>query len=117
MPEEPSTLNILAWLKSNFANLPDFVGGAVDFGALASASNFSMMLNQDGCSHVEGLEEKDLEGPAELGVTSRGIRRFVRNFMKSFWVKFGRAEAHSMAEARQSEVSLFFSPFLWSCFF
>ena len=64
-------LNIFTWLKSNFAKLPDFVGGAVDFGALAFATNFSKMLMQDGCSHVEGLKEKsDLEGPAELGVTS-----------------------------------------------
>jgi hypothetical protein len=29
--------------------------------------------------------------------------------MKSFWVKFGRADARSMAEARQAMVSFFFS--------
>jgi hypothetical protein len=46
LPEEPSTLNIFTWLKSNLAKLPDFVGGAVDFGALASATNFSKMLKQ-----------------------------------------------------------------------
>ena len=69
LPKEPSTLNILAWLKSNFAMRTDFVGRVVDFGALASATNFSKMLKQDGYSHVEGLEE-DLEGPTELGVTS-----------------------------------------------
>ena len=44
LPEEPSALNILTWLKSNLAKLLDFVGGAVDFGALASATNFSKML-------------------------------------------------------------------------
>ena len=50
--------------------------------------------------HVEGLKEKsDLEGHVKLGVTSYGVRRYVRNFMKSFWVKFGRAESRSMAEA------------------
>ena len=85
LPEEPSALNILTWLKSNFAKLPNFVGGAVDFGALASATNFSKMLKQDGCLHIEGLKEKsDLEGPVELGVTSHGVRRSVRNFIKLF---------------------------------
>ena len=47
------------------------------------------MLMRDGFPHVEGVKEKNLEGPAELGVTSHGIRRFVRYFIKSFWVKFG----------------------------
>ena len=83
LPEEPSALNIFTWLKSNLAKLSDFVGRAVDFGALASATNFSKMLKQDCCSHVEGLEE-DFEGPIELRVTSRGVRRSIRNFMKSF---------------------------------
>jgi hypothetical protein len=50
------------------------------------------------------VKEKDIEGPAELGVTSRDMRKFVRHFMKSFWVKFGRAEARLMVEARQAEV-------------
>jgi hypothetical protein len=90
------------------AKLPDFVGGAVDFGALASATNFSKMLKQDGYSHIEGLMEKnDLEGLAELGVTSQSVRRSIRNFMKLFWVKFGWAEAHSMAKARHAAVGLF----------
>ena len=71
-------------MKANFIKLPNFVGEAIDFGALASATNLSKMLTQDGSSHVEGVKEKDLEGPAELGVTSRGIRRSVRHFMKSF---------------------------------
>jgi hypothetical protein len=31
-------------MKANFLKLPDFVGGAVDFGALASATNFYKML-------------------------------------------------------------------------
>ena len=86
-------------MKANFLKLPDFVGGVVDFGALASATNLCKMLLQDGCHHIEGMHERDLRGPGELGVTSRGVRRSVWHFMKSFWVKFGRAEAHSMAEA------------------
>ena len=90
-------------MKANFRKLPDFVGSAVDFGALASATNLSKMLEQDGCSHAKDVKERDLEGPTYLGVTSRDIRRSVRHFMKSFWVKFGRAEAHSMAQARRAE--------------
>ena len=79
-------------MKDNFRKLPDFVGGAIDFGALASATNLSKMLAQDSCPHAKDVKETDLEGPADLGVTSRDIRRSVRHFMKSFWVKFGRAE-------------------------
>jgi hypothetical protein len=90
LPFDPLAFNIFYWMKANFLKLPDFVGGAVDFGALASATNLSKMLTQDGCSHFEGVKEKDLEGSVELGVTSRGVKRSVHNFMKSFWVKFGR---------------------------
>jgi hypothetical protein len=104
LPSEPSAFNIFSWMKANFVKLPDFVGGTVDFGALASATNLSKMLKHDGCPHVEGVEEKDLEGPAELRVTSRCVRRSVCHFTKSFWVKFGRVEARSMAEARRAEV-------------
>ena len=44
LPSEPSAYNILSLLKSNFVKLPDFVGGAIDFGALSAATNFSKML-------------------------------------------------------------------------
>jgi hypothetical protein len=44
LPSDPSAFNILSWMKANFEKLPDFVGGAVDFGALASATNLSKML-------------------------------------------------------------------------
>ena len=104
-------------MKANFLKLPDFVGGAIDFGELASATNLSKMLRQDGCLHIKGVKEKDLEGPTELGVTSRDVRRSVRNFMKSFWVKFGQAEARSMAEAWRAAVCYFFSPpFFVACY-
>jgi hypothetical protein len=92
-------------LKANFVKLPDFIGGAVDFGALAFANNFSKMLAQDGYLHVNAVQERDLEGLGELGVVSRSMRRSIRNFMKSFWVNFGRIEARSMAELRRAEVS------------
>ena len=41
---ESLAFNIFSWMKANFLKLPDFVGGAIDFGALASASNLSKML-------------------------------------------------------------------------
>jgi hypothetical protein len=71
-------------MKANFEKRPVFIGGTVDFGALASAMNFAKVLAQDGYKHVEGIKEKDLEGPSNLGVTSHVVRRSVRNFMKSF---------------------------------
>jgi hypothetical protein len=83
-PSEPSTFNIFSWLKANFLKLPDFASGAVDFGALASATNFAKMLAQDCCPHVKDVKENDLEGPTGLGVASRDIRRPVRHFMKLF---------------------------------
>ena len=53
------------------------------------------------------MKERDLEGPADLGVTSRDIHRSVRHFMKSFWVRFGQAKARSMVDARWAKVSFF----------
>ena len=71
-------------MKANFLKLPDFVGGAIDFGALAFATNLSKMLAQDGFPHTKDVKERDLEGPINLGVTSCDIRRSVCHFMKSF---------------------------------
>jgi len=45
----------LAWLKSHIRMLRDFVGGAVDFGALAAVSSFARLLRRGGCSHAEGV--------------------------------------------------------------
>ena len=66
LPSKPSALNLFSWMKANFVKLPNFVGGAVDFGALASATKLSKMLLQDGHRHVEGVQERDLGGPGEL---------------------------------------------------
>ena len=71
-------------MKANFEKLHAFVGGAIDFGALASAMNFAKMLAQDGYKHVKGIKEKDLGGPSNLGVTSCDVRRSAHDFMKSF---------------------------------
>ena len=57
MPSEPSAFNIFSWMKADFEKLPTFVGGAIDFGALATTTNFAKMLAQDGCKHVEGVKE------------------------------------------------------------
>ena len=67
LPSEPSAFSIFSWLKANFMKLPDFIGGAMDFGALASATNLSKMLMQDGCPHTRGVKERGLEGPTDLG--------------------------------------------------
>ena len=91
-------------MKASFLKLPDFVGDAIDFGALASATNLSKMLTKDGCPHAKDVKKRDLKGPTDLGATSRDIRRSVRHFMKLFWVKFGRAEARSMVEACRAKV-------------
>ena len=61
-------------MKANFLKLPDFVGRAVNFGALAFATNFSKMLTQDGCSDIEGMKEKDLDGLVDLRVTSHRLQ-------------------------------------------
>ena len=77
LPSEPSVFNIFSWMKANFLKLCDFVGGVVDFAALASATNLSKMLAQDGYLHAKDMKERDLEGPANLGATSHDIRRSV----------------------------------------
>lgn len=85
LPSEPSAYSLFSWMKSNFAKLPGFVGGAVDFGALSSAINLSKVLAKSGCPHVEGLKEKkDFESPAELGDSSGNLAKSMRNFMKLF---------------------------------
>ena len=113
LPFDPSALNVFSCMKDNFMKLSDFVSGVVDFVALVSAMNLSKMLAQDGYLHAKDIKERDLEGPDDLGTTSRDIRRSVRHFMKSFWVKFGRVEALSMVEVRRAEVVFF----LASCCF
>jgi hypothetical protein len=44
LPEEAIAFNLMTWLKSHVEKVPNFVGGAVDFAALASATNFGKML-------------------------------------------------------------------------
>jgi hypothetical protein len=92
-------------MKSNFAKLPSFVGGAIDFGMLSSATNLSKTLIKSGCSHVEVLKDrKESESPADLGGSSGNLTKAMRSFMKSFWLRFDGADAHSLAEARRATI-------------
>jgi chromosome segregation ATPase len=56
--EEASAFNLLKWLKSHVEKVPSFVGGVVDFVALASATNFGKMLMRKGCTHATEVELK-----------------------------------------------------------
>ena len=57
LPTGASTFIIFAWMKSNFAKLPEFIGGAVDFGALSCATNLCKTLGKVGCTHIISLKE------------------------------------------------------------
>jgi len=97
--------------------LPDFVGGAVDFGALAAVSSFVRLLRRGGCFHAEGVVKEEFASAEDVGEGTSGLRKSVRNFISSFWIRFGRAEAKKMAKARRAEVSIFWLPFLcYVCF-
>lgn len=104
LPEERSALALTEWLKSHIQKLSSFVGGVVDVGTLAGATNFAKMLTYGGCGHVEGVGKESLSDPSELGATSDGLHRFVWNFMTSFWILFGLATARKMAEDHRAEV-------------
>jgi len=97
----------LAWLKSHVSMLPEFVGGAVDFGALAAVNSFARLLLRGGCSHTEVVTKEEFSSPEDVSEASSGLRKSVRNFISSFWIRFGQAEAKKMAEARRAEVHIF----------
>ena len=87
--------------------LQEFVGGAMDFGALSCAMNLCNTLRKLGCTHFARLKgRREFEGPLELGETSGEVTKLVRNFMKYFWFKFGHADARSLAEAHRAAVSV-----------
>ena len=107
----------LAWLRSHISMLPDFVGGAVDFGALAAVNSFARLLRCGGCSHAEAVGKEEFSSVEDLDEASSGLRKSVWNFVSSFWIRFGRAEAKKMAEARCAEVHIFLVTLRASCFF
>ena len=74
----------LAWLKSHIRMLPDFVGGAVDFGALAAVSSFARLLRREGCSHAEGVAKEEFAAAEDVGEGTSSVRKSIRNFISSF---------------------------------
>ncbi|XP_021301870.1 uncharacterized protein LOC110429740 [Sorghum bicolor] len=65
----------LAWLKSHIRMLPDFVGGAVDFGALAAVSSFARLLRRGGCSHAEGVAKVEFATAEDVGEGTPSLRK------------------------------------------
>ena len=98
LPSDASALGIFAWFKENIARRLDFIGGTMDFGVLSCATYLCKTLGKLGCAHfVELRSQREFEGPSKLGDTLGEISKPVRNFMKYFWLKFGRADARSLA--------------------
>jgi hypothetical protein len=97
-------------LKAHVEKLPSFVGGTVDFGALAEATNFAKMLAHGGCPYAEGFKTEKLVELSVLGDTSDSLQKCICNFMSTFWVFFGRAAARQMAEDRCAEVHALLYP-------
>ena len=61
-----------------------------------------------GCTHTESIPEGALLGPEELGETSLGLRKTLRNFIGYFWAPFGRPAARKLAEEKKAKVFLVF---------
>lgn len=93
LSKEASTFNLLSWLKAHVEKISSFVGGAVDFVALASATNFAKMLMRGGCSHATRIPKEELTDVSVLGGTSDQLWKSLHNFMGAFWAPFGRAVA------------------------
>jgi len=74
----------LAWLKSHICMLPDFVGGAVNFGALAAVSSFAKLLRRGGCSHAEEVAKEEFSTAEDIGEGTSSLRKSLRNFISSF---------------------------------
>jgi hypothetical protein len=104
LPEEASVFNLLTWLKSHVEKVPSFVGGAVDFAALASATNFGKMLMRKGCTHATKVEREALADASSLGEASNALWKSVCNFIMLFWTLFGRASARQMAKECRAKV-------------
>jgi hypothetical protein len=73
LPEERSAFNLLSWLKAHVEKIPSFVRGAVDFAALASATNFAKILIREGCTHATGIQDEALGDVSALGDTSDSL--------------------------------------------
>lgn len=100
LPPDCTASGLLGWIKSNLMKLPTFLDGVSDFSAMASATNICRFFLRGGLSDICNYEFAELADPSELEETARAVKKNVRNFMMSFWSKFGRAEAIAMAEAK-----------------
>ena len=90
---------ILAWLRSHIIKLPDFVEGVVDFSALVGVSSFAHLLRCGGCTHDKSIKKENIATASDVGESTSSVWRSVHNFISSFWAKFGRSKAKSMAGA------------------
>jgi len=113
-PEEDSVYALASWLKRHLAKLPGLINGCTDYGALAGVANYAKLLARGGCTHTKSIPEGALPGPEELGETSLGLRKTLRNFIGHFWAPFGRSAARKLAEDKRVKVLTVFvvAPFL-----
>jgi len=115
-PEEDSVYALASWLKRHLAKLPGLINGCMDYGALAGVANYAKLLACGGCTHTESIPERALPGPEELGETSLGLRKTLRNFIGHFWAPFGRSAARKLAEDKRAKVFVVFVA-VFFCFF
>jgi hypothetical protein len=104
LPEEASVFNLLTWLKSHMEKVPSFVGGVMDFAALASATNFGKMLMQKGCTHATEVERETLANASLLGEASDAFAKVCAQLSWVVLDLFGRASARKMVEERRAKV-------------
>jgi hypothetical protein len=79
---------LLTWLKSHVEKVPSFVGGAVDFAALASTTNFGKMLMRKGGTRATEVEREALADASLLGEASDALRKSAQLYwviLDPFW--------------------------------
>lgn len=67
LPEGPTAFNLLSWLKAHVQKLPSFVGGAVDYGALAGPPTMRRCYLVGVVPKVRASKRRNLRGPLTLG--------------------------------------------------
>ena len=107
-PEEDSVYALASWLKRHLAKLLGLINGCMDYGALAGVANYAKLLVRGGCTHTESIPEGALPGSEELGETSLGLRKTLRNFIGHFWAPYGRSAARKLAEDKREKVFIAF---------
>ncbi|XP_066343787.1 uncharacterized protein [Miscanthus floridulus] len=71
--DSASVEDLFAWMKSEFAELPDFIGKVGDFGTLSGVTNLLSTMEKFGCGHLQEFLKKSyvFPSPNELGEPSR----------------------------------------------